>query len=240
MVAIIGVLQGQAALGAAGDGLGLAALLGAEARIGPGGVDEGQHRQIELLGHVHQPHRLAVALGPGHAEIVLQAGGGVVALLLADDHHRLAAEPAEAADHRLVVGELAVAAQLDELVDQAGQIVDEVRPLGVARHLGLLPRRQPRIGLLAQLAQTRAQGVDLAVERSGPGGIGELRQLLDLAFQFGDRLFELEIVLNHESPDRDRPLRAAETRGWRKAGQGGARGRCVTPPGHAPLAQTTV
>jgi hypothetical protein len=110
--------QRQAALGRAGDGLGLAALLGADARIGAGGVDEGDHRQVEALGHVHQAHGLAVALGPGHAEVVLQAGGGVVALLVAHDHDRDAAEAAQAADDGLVVGELAVAAQLDELVDQ--------------------------------------------------------------------------------------------------------------------------
>jgi len=186
-------------------GLGLAALLGAQARIGAGGIDEGQHRQIELLGHVHQTHGLAVTLRPGHAEIVLQPGGGVVALLLADDHHRLTAEAAKAAHDRLVVGELAVAAQLDELVDQPGQVVDEVRPLGMAGHLGLLPGGQTGIGLAPQFAQPRAQGVDLAVETARPGRIGEPRQLLDLAFQLGDRLFELEIVLNHESPDAGRP-----------------------------------
>ena len=39
-------------------------------RIGAGGVDEGQDRQFEAVGEFHQAHRLAVALGPRHAEIV--------------------------------------------------------------------------------------------------------------------------------------------------------------------------
>ena len=53
----------------AADGFGLAALLGADAGIGAGRVDEGEHRQPELLGQLHQAQRLAVALGPRHAEV---------------------------------------------------------------------------------------------------------------------------------------------------------------------------
>jgi pilus assembly protein Flp/PilA len=42
----------------------------------------------------HQPDRLAIAFGLGHAEIVLEAAGGVVALLMADQHHLAAVDPA--------------------------------------------------------------------------------------------------------------------------------------------------
>ncbi len=82
----------KAFLGRAGDRLGLAALLGLDAGKGAGRVDQGDHRQAETVGQVHQPDRLAIAFGPGHAEIVLEAAGGVVAFLLAD-HARSCGRP---------------------------------------------------------------------------------------------------------------------------------------------------
>ena len=52
-----------------GDHLGLAALLGADARIGAGRVDEADDRQAVLGGQLHLGQRLAIALGMGTAEI---------------------------------------------------------------------------------------------------------------------------------------------------------------------------
>src|SRR3546814_9913360 len=77
------------------DRLGLAALLRADARVRAGGVDEGQQRKFEALGHLHQPQRLAVALGARHAEVAAHLGLGVAALLVADDHHAAAADAAQ-------------------------------------------------------------------------------------------------------------------------------------------------
>ncbi len=67
----------QAGLGGPGDRLGLAALLGADARIGARGVDQRDDRDVEMVGHVHEAHRLAVPFRPRHAEIVLQAAVGI-------------------------------------------------------------------------------------------------------------------------------------------------------------------
>jgi hypothetical protein len=63
---------------------------------------------------------------------VLHPADGIAALLVAHDHDRPAAEAADAAHDRLVVGELAVSAQLLELVDQGRDIVHEVRPVRMA------------------------------------------------------------------------------------------------------------
>ena len=82
-------------------------------------VDQGDHRQAEAVGELHQPDRLAIAFGPGHAEIVLEAAGGVVAFLVADQHDLAAAQPAEPADDRLVLAEIAVAGERHEILDQA-------------------------------------------------------------------------------------------------------------------------
>src|SRR5690606_18636326 len=91
------------------DRFALTTLLRAHARIGAGRVDESDERHAETLGHAHQPERLAVALGLGHAIVAPDALLGVTALLLADDHHRLAIEPRRPADDGMIVGVHAVA-----------------------------------------------------------------------------------------------------------------------------------
>ena len=58
---------------AAADGFGLAALLGTDSGIRPHRVDEGEDGQAELLGGLHEALRLAVALGPRHAEVAHRA-----------------------------------------------------------------------------------------------------------------------------------------------------------------------
>jgi hypothetical protein len=189
-----GGAERQAAFGGTGDGLALPAFLGAHAGIGAGGVDEGQDRQVELLGHVHQAHRLTVAFGPGHPEVVLQAGLGVAALFVAHHHHRHAAEAAKPADHRLVVAEGAVAAQLDEVLDQPSQEVGKVRPVRVAGHLGLLPWVQPRIDVAAESVCAAAQSVDFGLERASFGGFRELGQFVELGLDLGDGPFEIQVM----------------------------------------------
>ena len=203
--------QRQTALGRAGDGLGLAALLGAQPRIGAGGVDEAENRQAELFGHVHQPHRLAVAFRPRHAEVVGQAGRGVVALLMAHDDHGAAAKARQAADDGLVVSELAVSAQLDEVGEQPGDVIHQVRPLRVARDLRLHPGIKRGVGLVPHLRGLAAQAGDLGLE--GVLGRGQQRQLLDLGFQIGDRLFEIEIVRGHDGVRKQRAAEGAPRQG---------------------------
>ena len=61
------------------------------------------------------------------------------ALLVAHDDDGNAAQPAETALDRLVVGEGAVAGQRHEIVHQRADVVKEVRALRMARDLGLLP-----------------------------------------------------------------------------------------------------
>src|SRR5690606_27057720 len=52
------------------DRLRLAARLGIDAGIGARRVDQGQDREAEPVGQLHQADRLAVALRPRHAEIM--------------------------------------------------------------------------------------------------------------------------------------------------------------------------
>src|SRR5437868_3916005 len=82
-----------------------AAPLGIDAGIGARRVDQRQHRQAEALGELHQAARLAIALGPRHAEIVPHTRIGVGAFLVADDHDAAATEAADAAEDGAVLGE---------------------------------------------------------------------------------------------------------------------------------------
>jgi hypothetical protein len=159
--------------------------------IRAGRVDEAEHRQAELLGELHQPERLAVALGPRHAEVAQRPLLGVAPLLVAEHHARLAVEAGQAADDRLVVGEGAVAVQLLVVGEDLGDVVERVGPLRMARDLRHLPRRQAGIDVLGEEQALLAQPVDLLgdVDRRL---VLHVAQLVDLGLELGDRLLEVE------------------------------------------------
>ncbi len=197
-------------LKAAGDGtrdrLGLAPLLGIDAGVGAGRVDQGQHRQPEPIGEAHQPDRLPVALGPRHAEIVPDPLVRVGALLGADHHDRAPAEAADPGQDRLIVGEGAVAGQGRKILDQLGDVVLDVRPVRMARDLGLLPGIELAVGLRQELGGAALEAGDL-VGQIELGAARQMAQLLDLALELGDRLFEIEKAAHPRSGTGWRPGR---------------------------------
>ena len=138
--------------------------------------------------------RLAVAFRARHAEIVLEAGLGVGALLLAEHADGLAAEAAEAADDGLVLAEVAVAGERREIGDQRRRCSrgnaaarDGARPASSAR--ASAPHR-------SRASASRALASSLAISSAistAAAARGERLQFGDLAFEVGDRLFEIEI-----------------------------------------------
>ncbi len=78
------------------DGLGDAALLGFDARIGRRRVDEHDDRPFELLGQLQDAKRLPISLGLGVAEVPVDLLLGVAALLMADHGDGLAVKEPEA------------------------------------------------------------------------------------------------------------------------------------------------
>src|SRR5262245_20350261 len=222
----VGHAELEAGLGRARDRFRLAALLGADARIGALGVDQRQNRDAETVSHLHQSNRLAIALRPRHAEIVLEPLLGGRALLVADDADALAAEAAEAADDRLVVAELAVAGERYEVGDQRAYVVEAARPVGVARDLRLLPGREAGIEVLERLGGLRLQPADLLPDcRRALGGL-DGAQFVKLSLDLGNRLRKVEIAAH-------RPLVACEgapPRPGAKSLQGGCKSRDGGPP----------
>src|SRR6185436_12989684 len=101
----------------------------------------------------------------GHAEIVADAAGGVVSLFVTDDHATPPADPAEAADDRLVIGKGAVPGERHEILDEASRVIVEVRTLGMARDLRLLPRREAGIEVAEHLVRLSLQLCDFRPDR---------------------------------------------------------------------------
>ncbi len=210
----------QAGLDRARDRLGLAALLGADAGMGAGRVDQRHDRQAEALGEVHQAHRLAVAFGVRHAEVVAHPALGVGALLVADHDQRAAAEARETALDRAVVAEGAIARERRVVLEQLGRVVGEMRPLGMARDLRLLPGVELGVGLAQQLLGARLEARDLVGEVE-VAAVGQMAQLLDLALELADRLLELQ---QWPLPPVSRRRRSG--RPWRPAPRPGGSRRC--------------
>src|SRR6202022_644720 len=160
------------------------------------GIDKGQDGEGEALGEPHQPSRLAIAFGPGHAEIVPEPFFGVGAFLGAKDQNATSAEAANPADDRCIFGKGAISGERHELGDQTTNVIETMRPLRMPRHVDLLPRCQPRISL----AQQAVGGVFEAADLVGDidfAGRGKVAEFLNLALELGDWPFEIQKVAGY-------------------------------------------
>src|SRR5690606_24856702 len=137
------------------------------------------------------------------------------ALFLTDDADALPAKAAEAADDRLVAPEFPVAGPRAEVLDQLPRIVQAMRPLRMARHLRLLPRRQVGVAVLQLLRRLLLKarhfignGHRVAIRLRGA-------QFLDLGVQLGLRLFEIEVAAHAKNRGLSRDLAATGRGNWR-------------------------
>src|SRR5450432_1123847 len=164
----------------AGDGLGLAALLGVDAGIGAGSIDEGQDGPAKFGGQLHDAQCLAISLGLGLAKIPLYPLLGVAAFLVADHRDRTATKFCQAGDQRLIVAKIAITVQLDEVGEKHADNVESVWPILVPRNLGALPGAQMGVELAAEFGDLEADALEFGV-----GGFiaGQLAQVFDVFLQ---------------------------------------------------------
>src|ERR1700733_5876347 len=130
---------------------------------------------------------------------MLDAGVGAGAFLLADDANALAPEAPKASDQGFILGELAVARERREFGDETGDEIGEMRPLRMARHQRLLPRRQIRVEVPQRLRSLFLDPGDLLADVAAR--CRKHAQFVDLGIEFGDGFFEIEIaahVIRHQ------------------------------------------
>lgn len=173
-----------------GDHLGLAAFLGGNPRIGARRIDEADHRQAELGGHLHFADRLAIAFGVGAAVIAGDPLLVVAPLLMADDHHLEAIDLGPSGAHRPVVAEVLVAVELDKLLEAEFQVIVGQRPIGAAGHFDRLPGLQVGIDSLLQIGQFASQHADFILGFGRP----QLAELLEAGLQLVDWAFERQSI----------------------------------------------
>ena len=212
----VGHAQRKTRVDRAGDGFGLAALLGFDAGESASGVDERNHRQAEAVGKLHEPRRLAIALRAGHAEIVAHAARRVVAFLLAEEADRFALESSQAPDDRFVLAEIAVAGERRELGDEPLDVVAETRTPLRARHQRLLPGRQGGVEIGQRLFGSGLEPADFLGERRRIAFLRHGAHFVETGLDVGDRRFEAEIGAH--------PVLAANRTGGRRGARKLARG----------------
>src|SRR5918996_2792569 len=117
----------------------LAVLLGRDTGVCPGRVDHRDEREAVPVGERHRPHPLAVALRVRHPEVPARALLQVAPLLVPDQHDSTPLELADPGDERRVVRACAIAVELEEVVEDALDVVERVRPVLVASELDRAP-----------------------------------------------------------------------------------------------------
>ena len=126
------------------DGFALPALLGANAWVGAGSVDERKNGHVEAIGELVEAAGFAVAFWLGLTKV---AGGLFLrgaAFLMADNNDTAPTVKPYATDDGCVVAKAAIAMQLDEVFKKVPDVIECVRAVRVAAKLDFLPRRQIR------------------------------------------------------------------------------------------------
>src|SRR5262249_12233537 len=151
------------------------------------------------LGEFHQPHRLAIAFRPRHAEIVLDPAFCCRPLLLTDDAQAHAAEAAETAHDCRILTELAVASDWGEFTDDRVDVIEAVGPLRMTRHLGLLPRGEICIEGFERLRGACLEPLDFVADGNRIALGVKRAELLNLGLELGYRFFEVEVTAHQAS-----------------------------------------
>ncbi|MNV10643.1 hypothetical protein D3C71_1011790 [compost metagenome] len=127
---------------------------------------------------------------------MLQAGLGIAALFLADQGDRNAVEASKACLDGGVLAEIAVTGERRELGEQMRRVIDEMRALRMTCNLSLFPGSKLGIDLAGGFLDARLEPGDF-VRRVDALVFGrELLQLVNLALEVRDGLFEIEISLH--------------------------------------------
>src|SRR6266446_810458 len=128
--------------------LGLAAFLCAHARFGALRIDKRDKRNTEAVRDFEDARRLAIALGMRFAEVAPEPLRSRPAALMAHDRDRPMSEKAEPGHDCAVVREAPVTMNLEEFGDERVDVVERLRPRGMAREPDAIHRAESEIELI--------------------------------------------------------------------------------------------
>ena len=94
---------------------------------------------MEFFRLLHQPQRLAVSVRGRHTEVALYVLLRIRALRLRDHRHRDPAEPGNATNDRLIIGEISVPVELYKVGKQLTDIIASHRTVIHSRQLDTVP-----------------------------------------------------------------------------------------------------
>src|SRR5262249_16430614 len=115
------------------------------------------------IGELHHTHRLPVTLGVRHAVVAVDPILHVTALLVPDQHDGLPAKPAEPGNDRGVVRVMAIAVQLEPVVEEPLDVIEGVRPILGPRELDRAPDLLVA-GLLDEVIELLLEPLEIALE----------------------------------------------------------------------------
>ena len=122
--------------------------------------------------------------------------------MLTDDHDRTAIDTRRATDNGQVIRIHPVTVQFLEIGAQEGDVIERVRALGMTRQLRHLPRSEVREDALGERTTLGAEAVHLLRDVDF-GIIAKEAKLVDLRFQLGDGLLEIQEIQVHGLPFTD-------------------------------------
>ena len=116
---------------------------------------------------------------------------------MAQNRHALALPTTETGNNRMVFRIEPIARQGREIVNKRIDEIIAMRPIGVARHLRLLPRVEIFIELFNLLADLALKLVDFLNQIDTLLRFADIAQFTNLAFQRGNGFFKFQISLGH-------------------------------------------
>ena len=157
----------------------------------PSPIHKGKDRQLEFFSCLHEAQRFAVALGLAHAKVTQSALFGVTPFLLAQHHTSLAIEAGQTAHDGQVICKVAVTVHLHKIGEDAVDVIESVRTLGVTRNFGDLPGAQVAVNVFGQLLAFLTQLINFKGDVHRRVGL-HISQLVDLGFEFGNGLLKIK------------------------------------------------
>src|SRR5690606_23272288 len=126
-----------------------------------------------------------------HAVVTPDALFRIAAFLMAEHDDGPPVDAREAADERVIVGELAIAVQLLEVREAALDVIERVRPVRMPRQLRDLPSRQVREDIASQRLALVLELIDLFADVDLRILAADQFQRFDFPFKLGYRLLEV-------------------------------------------------